>query len=534
MTTDFAANFSNAPDGSIPGSPYSQLVTELKELALLGSTMSVLGWDEQTFMPPGAAALRADQVSLLARMTHERHTGQRFADMLAGAEEEFAPQIELAQSPEGTSCAVGHRPGDAIINLCHIRKDFDRAAKLPSDFVEELSRTSVMAEQAWMQARRDDSFQSFQPWLEKIISLKQREAEYVGGGSGDVYDALLDEYEPGMTAARLRQVFDELRGPLVELVAAIRDSGRKAPVEITQRHFPRAEQEALSRRAAAAFGFDFTQGRLDVSAHPFCSFIGPGDTRMTTRYDENDISNAFFSVLHETGHGLYDQGLPADQFGLPLGDYVSLGIHESQSRLWENLVGRSAPFWQWMWPQFRAEFPDALGDVKLDDWMSAINHVAPSLVRTESDEITYNLHIVLRFELEQRLLSGEMPVADLPGEWNEAMKGMLGVCPESDANGCLQDIHWSGGAIGYFPTYTLGNLIAAQLFDAAAGDLRTLNDDIAAGDFSRLLGWLRKHVHSHGKRYSAEDLVINSTGRAVSAEPLLRHLRTKAATYYGV
>lgn len=496
---------------------YGRLLREARELALLGSAMGVLGWDEQTYMPPGATSLRAQQVSLLARMAHERHTGSRYAELLVQAEEE-------------------HRSGtdaDAAVNLKHWRRDFDRAAKLPAEFVEELSSTAVMSEHAWTQARRDNDFSAFEPYLGKIIELKQREVDYVGGGEAVAYDTLLDEYEPGMTAGRLREIFSELRRELVDLTSAVRESGRRAPRHLAERTFPIAGQEAVAKRSASAFGFDFSEGRLDVSAHPFCAFIGPGDTRMTTRYDEKDISNSFFSVLHETGHGLYDQGVPARHFGTPLGEFVSLGIHESQSRLWENLVGRSEAFWQWMWPLFQKEFSDVLKGVELGEWMFAINNVEPSLIRTESDEVTYNLHIILRFELEQALLSGELKPKDLPGEWNSAMAAMLGVTPDSDANGCLQDIHWSGGGIGYFPTYTLGNLIGAQLFEAAQAQLGDLQADFAKGDFARLLAWLRENVHSHGKRYSAEELVERSTGKPLSAEPLLQHLREKVRRYYG-
>lgn len=499
-------------------SAYSRLIREAKELALLGSAMSVLGWDEQTYMPPGAAQLRAEQVSLLARMAHQRHTGPHFAEALVAAEE------SLRHSDNS----------DAAVNLHHFRRDFDRAAKLPAEFVEELTRTAVMSEHAWTHARRENDFPAFEPYLKKIIELKQREVQYVGSAGREIYDTLLDEFEPGMTAARLRDIFSELRKELVPLVQGIKDSGKRAPVELARRRFSLTGQESVAKRAAAAFGFDFSQGRLDISAHPFCSFIGPGDTRMTTRYDENDVSNSFFSVLHETGHGLYDQGIPTQHFGTPLGDFVSLGIHESQSRLWENLVGRSEAFWHWMWPLFQKEFPDALEDVQLADWMFAINNVEPSLIRTESDEVTYNLHIILRFELEQALLSGDLAAKDLPGEWNSAMTRMLGVCPETDAMGCLQDIHWSGGGIGYFPTYTLGNLISAQLFESAKVEAPGLEEDFARGDFTRLLGWLRKNVHSHGKRYSAEELVQRTTGKPLSADALMRHLRQKAERYYGV
>jgi len=496
---------------------YQQLLVELKEISLLGSTMSVLGWDEQTYMPSGGAAHRADQVSLLARLSHERMTSSQFSALLAGAE---------AQNSDSTP------DGDQATNLRQVRRHFDRASKLPSDFVEELSHTSVMAEQAWAQARKDDEFAAFQPWLEKIIALKIREAEYVGSESGELYDALLDEYEPGMTAATLRGVFEGIRGPLVDIVAAIKDSGRQAPVDLLHRKFPAASQELLARRAAQAFGFDFNQGRLDTSVHPFCSFIGPGDTRMTTRYDENDIGNAFFSVLHETGHGLYDQGLPAEHYGTPCGEYVSLGIHESQSRLWENLVGRGAPFWQWMWPQFKEEFPDALKGVAPDEWLFAVNDVRPSLIRTESDETTYNLHILMRFELEQALLKSDLAPADLPTAWNDSMQKSFGVTPENDRTGCLQDIHWSGGAFGYFPTYTLGNLIAAQLFETAKSEIVGLEDGFASGNFVPLLHWLQKNIHRHGQRYTSAELVQRTTGKPLTADPLLRHLKAKADKFY--
>lgn len=506
-----------------PTSAYDQLIGELKEISLLGSTASVLGWDEQTYMPAGGGAQRADQLSLLARLCHERMTSPRFSDLLSKAEEDSAAD---ATAPDQTAAS------DITVNLRETRRSFSRQSRLPSALVEELAHAGSMAQQAWMQARETDCFADFQPWLEKIIALKRREADHVGSASGDPYDALLDEYEPGMTAAELRRVFDELRGPLVEIVSAVAESGRKAPSTILHRRYPAQAQTALAWQAAQAVGFDFAKGRLDTSTHPFCSMIGPGDTRMTTRYDEHNIGDAFFSVLHETGHGLYDQGLLAEHYGTPCGEYVSLGIHESQSRLWENLVGRGAPFWQWMLPHFRTQFPEQLSDVSDADWMFAINNIEPSLIRTESDEVTYNLHIILRFELEQALLSGELPAADLPGAWSDAMTRMLGVQSNSDADGCLQDIHWSGGAIGYFPTYTLGNLIAAQLYEAALRDLPGLESGFASGDFTPLLGWLRKNVHQHGQRYTSAELVRRSTGADLTAEPLLRRLRAKAEHYY--
>jgi carboxypeptidase Taq len=348
------------------------------------------------------------------------------------------------------------------------------------------------------------------------------------------YDALLDDFEPGETAENLRAVFRSLRGPLVDLVGRVASSGRTAPTEILRREFPAAAQEAAARQASAAIGFDFDAGRLDVSLHPFCTEIGPGDTRITTRYDTRGFTDAFFGVLHETGHALYNQGLPAAHWGTPLGQYVSLGIHESQSRLWENLVGRSRAFWRHFLPRVKAAFPVALEGVSPEQWHFAINAIRPSFIRTESDEATYNLHVLLRFELEEALLTGDLSTADLPAAWNEKMLKYLGVSPPDDARGCLQDIHWSGGAIGYFPTYTLGNLYASQFFAQARLDLGDLDAMFAAGDFAPLLQWLRQNIHAHGRRFSAAQLARRITGRPLSAEPLLRHLNQKAMELYGV
>ena len=497
---------------------YASLLAELREIGLLGSVSAVLQWDEQTHMPPKGAAHRAEQVSLLAKMVHARMTSPRVGDLLDAA---------AADAP---------RDGDSdhAANVREARRTLDRARKLPPELVEELARTGVLAQQAWAEARKYSDYPAFRPWLEKIVTLKRREADCVGYASGNRYDALLDEFEPGATAADVKQTFDALRGPLVDLVRKIAESRRKAPLDLLRRHYPAAGQERLSRDAAAAVGFDFSAGRLDTSTHPFCTGLGPGDTRMTTRYDEHYLVDAFFGVLHETGHALYDQGLPAEHFGTPLGEAVSLGIHESQSRLWENFVGRSRSFWRHFLPRARAEFPQALAGVSDDDWHFAVNDVRPSLIRTEADEATYNLHVMLRFELEQAMLAGEVGAADVPAAWNERMRDYLGLTPPDDAQGCLQDIHWSGGAIGYFPTYTLGNLYAAQFYEKARTDLGDLDAMFARGEFRPLLDWLRKNIHAHGKRYQPRDLVRRVTGRDPTAEPLLRHLREKARDLYGV
>ena len=501
-----------------PKEAYDVLVTELRELALLGSVNSVLHWDEQTQMPPKGAEHRASQVSLLARMMHERFTSPRIGELLDAAG-------DLASKEEAS--------GTVATNVRETRRTYERARKLPASLVEELSRLSILGQQAWTEARKRSDYPAFAAWLDKIVHLKRQEASCVGY-AGHPYDALLDEFEPGETTEGIRRVFDGLRGPLVDLVARIGDSSRKAPVEILERSYPTAAQASLGRAAAEAVGFDFNAGRLDISAHPFCTGLGPGDTRMTTRYDEHYFGDAFFGVLHETGHALYEQGLPAEHFGTPCAEAISLGIHESQSRMWENLVARGRAFWRFFLPKAREAFPEALAGVSDDDWHFAVNDVRPSLIRTEADEATYNLHVLLRFELEQSMLTGDLTVADLPGAWNERMQKYLGLTPPDDAKGCLQDIHWSGGAIGYFPTYTLGNLYAAQFFEAARRDVGDLDAMFANGEFRPLLDWLRTNIHRHGKRYSASQLVRNVTGQPLSAGPLLRHLRTKARELYAV
>ena len=500
-----------------PTAAYGELIKTTREIALLGSAASVLHWDERTQMPPRGAEHRANQVSLIARMTHEQFTAPRVGELIAAVE-----GSPLVADPEG----------DAAVNVRELRRSYDRNTKLPPALVEELTRTEVLGQQAWAEARKKSDYALFRPWLEKTLALKKQQADCYGFAT-ERYDALLEDFEPGETAANLTRVFESLRGPLVDLVGRVAQSGRRAPVELFDRAYPRDAQERFARDAAAAVGFDFDAGRLDVSVHPFCTHLGPGDVRMTTRYDEGRFG-AFFGVLHETGHALYSQGLPPEHYGTPRGDDVSLGIHESQSRLWENFVGRSRAFWEHFFPKAKAAFPAALADVSLEDWLFAQNDVRPSLIRVEADEATYNLHILLRFDLERAMLRDDLTPADLPGAWNETMRKYLGVTPPDDARGCLQDIHWSGGAIGYFPTYTLGNLYAAQFFEQARKDLGDLDALFARGEFKPLLDWLRTNIHSHGKRYRAPELAKRITGAPLSAEPLLRHLRGKARDYYGV
>jgi carboxypeptidase Taq len=497
---------------------YDDLVREMREISTLASIGSLLGWDEHTYMPPGGAENRANQSSLIARMVHERTTSPKIGEWLSSVE-----QSDLVRDPFS----------DAGANAREWRRGYDRATKIPASLVEEMSRTEVMAQQAWAEARKQSDFPKFAPWLKKTVDLKKQEANCVGYRE-HIYDALLDPYEPDERASNLRKVFEGLRGPLVDLIGRIASSGKQAPIELVERSYPVAGQEKLSRMGATAIGFVFNCGRMDISVHPFCSDEGPGDVRITTRYDEHHFGDAFFGVLHETGHALYEQGLPREKFGQPIGHAISLGIHESQSRMWENLVGRTRSFWEHFLPKAKEVFGNTMCDISLDQWYFAINDVRPSFIRVEADEATYNLHILLRFELEQAMLTNDLSIDDLPGAWNERMKKYLGITPPNDAQGCLQDIHWSGGSIGYFPTYTLGNLYAAQFFEAARKDLGDLDAQFAKGEFAPLLGWLREKIHRHGQRYSARELVKRATGSDLSAKPLLEHLNRRASELYGV
>ena len=499
-------------------SAYQRLIAEVKQIALLGSCASVLGWDERTYMPKGGAAHRAEQLALLVGMMHERATAPQIGEWLA--------EIE-------GSDRVADPHFEAAVNVREIRRGYDRAIKLPKSLVEELARATTLAQQVWAEARAKSDYAAFRPHLQKILDLKRREAAALGTGA-TAYDALLDDYEPGETSENLNRVFSGLRGELVELVGAIAESGKKPDESILKRAYPIAQQEAVGKLAAAQIGFDFDRGRLDVTTHPFCSGIGPGDTRLATRYNPHFFSEAFFGTLHEAGHGIYDQGLNAAHCGTPMGESVSLGIHESQSRMWENFVGRSRGFWTHFFPAVQDAFPDALTGVSEGDFYAAVNAVAPSFIRVEADEATYNLHIMLRFEIEQALIDGGLKAEDVPGVWNETFENYLGLTPPDDAIGCLQDIHWSGGGIGYFPTYALGNLYAAQFFERAREEVGDLNAQFAEGQFEPLKNWLTKKIYLQGQRHRASDLVKVVTGKPLSYEPLMRHLRAKYEPLYGV
>ncbi|MGL4514054.1 MAG: carboxypeptidase M32 [Lacipirellulaceae bacterium] len=501
-----------------PADAYALLVQHQQETALVTSIAGLVYWDEQTYCPPAAIEYRGEQAAYLAGTAHRRNTAPEVGEWL-----EHLAGSDLAADANG---AVG-------ANVRELRRRREKLTKIPQALVEEIARTASQSHQAWAAARKANDFAAFRPWLEKMLRLRVEQAEAVGYAESP-YDALVDDYEPGETAVSIATVLDALQTELTPLVRAIVESGRTAPSEVLARSFPVAAQAEFGKAAAAAIGFDFDAGRLDTTHHPFCGGAGPRDVRLTTRYNEHDFGDGFFSILHEAGHGIYEQGLDAAEYGMPAGEAMSLAIHESQSRMWENLVGRSYGFWRRMYPAAQRAFPAALGDVTLDDYYFAVNESKPSLIRTESDEATYNLHVCIRFRLERALVEGRLAVADLPGAWNEAYRETLGIVSPTDANGCLQDVHWSEGMFGYFPTYALGNLHAAQLFEAAGAELGDLDAMFALGEFRPLLEWLRRNVHAVGQRDSAARLVQRVTGAPLSAAALLRRLRTKFGALYGV
>ena len=495
--------------------PFAELCRLTRESALLESVESLLGWDERALMPPAAGPYRAEQMTFLSGLVHQRRTDPRIGELLAQA----------------TAAAPSADPhGDAGATLRQLRREYDKRIKLPQRLVEELTRASVLGQQAWVEARRKNDFPAFAPHLENIVRLKREQAAAMGW-QDHPYDALLDDFEPGAKTAELTNILAALRVELVPLVQTIQESSRRPDQTVLRHQFPTAGQRAFGEAAAAAIGFDFSRGRLDVTHHPFCSGMGPNDCRITTRYDEHYFPTSFFGILHESGHGIYDQGLRTDQFGLPPGSAVSLGIHESQSRMWENQVGRSRPFWRCFLPKLQAVLA-ALKDVTGDAFFFAINDVRPSLIRVEADEATYNLHIIVRFELEQALLTGDLPIRDLPAAWSDKYQQYLGIRPPSDADGCLQDIHWSAGLFGYFPTYSLGNLYAAQFYEQADQDLGGLAEQFARGEFDALKQWLRKNIHTHGQCYTPAELVQRATGQPLTHAPLIRHLRGKLEPLY--
>lgn len=489
--------------------PYQNLLERTREIALLNSATRLLQWDQETGMPPQALDWRAEQLAFFGGRTHRLFTSPEVGEWLKACEDRGFPE----GSVEAT-------------NVRGWRRHYDRATKVPATLVEEYESAKSHAREAWVRARARSEFAYFQPHLETIFAINRRLADYRGYDGGVPYDALLEEFEPGACAADLAALFAQLRPALVEILGPALEKSARVPTDALAGDYPVAGQAALNREVAEAVGFNFDAGRIDTTEHPFCTDLGPGDVRLTTRYDTANFLVSLYGVLHEAGHGMYEQGLPRAAFGTPAGAYASLGIHESQSRLWENLVGRAPEFWEVWLPRAAHYFPH-LGKRTPEEMMAAVNRVQPSFIRVEADQVTYDLHIILRFEIERALLAGELRVADVPAAWNEAFEKSFGLKVPDDAHGCLQDIHWSEGLIGYFPTYTLGNLNAAQLFAKARADKPVIDSELRAGRYGTLLAWLREHVHRHGERFLPPALITEATGQPTRTDSYLASLRAK-------
>jgi carboxypeptidase Taq len=495
-----------------PEQAYAELIRLSREETLLASCVDVLEWDEEINLPRKAVNHRSDQLAFLAGMLHDRSTSPRYDELLSIVEE--SPLTADPESPPA-------------VNVRELRRGYDRERRMPRKLVEESARVTSLASKAWVHARRKNDFKSFAPWLERIFLLAREEADAVGH-NGTRYDALLDDYEPGMTTSVLSSLFTELGDKLGSLVDAARDDDSKpAPATFRAKRFSLDKQRHFAERVAAAVGFNLDAARFDVGNHPFCTDLGPGDVRIALRFASTDFTPGVFTLLHEVGHGLYDQGLDPAHYGTPMGETASLGLHESQSRLWENLVGRSEGFWRYFYPELRQTFPRGLRDIPMETFRGMINRVEPGLIRVHADEVTYNMHIVIRFELERAMLSGDLAVADLPDAWAEFYQRYLGVTPEDHRDGCLQDMHWAEGLIGYFPTYALGNVYAAQLYSAAEREIGPLDEAFAAGDFAGLKGWLVDRVHRHGMRYRAREVVERATGSPPDPSALIAGLSNR-------
>jgi carboxypeptidase Taq len=496
---------------------YLRLYKLQKEVALLKSISALLEWDEQTYMPPKASEYRAEQVAYMAGIIHQKRTHPIIGELIG--ELEALGQGETLAEPQN-------------VNIREWRRDYDLAVKLPKKLVEEISRTTIQAQSVWREARMKKEFPLFHPFLQKILELKRQEADCLGH-SGERYDSLLDQFEPGAKTETIAKTLSDLRVALVGILSQISGSSHLPDNSILRGEFPESEQSSLVKEIAKSIGYDFERGSLDVTTHPFCTSLGPSDVRITTRYNASFINSAIFGIIHETGHAIYEQNLLSEYYGSPMGEAVSLGIHESQSRMWENFVARSLAFWEYWYPQVQNYFK-AFNKIKINDFYFAINEVKPSFIRVEADELTYNLHILLRFEIERVLLSGELPVADLPKVWNEKFSAYFGLDVPDDALGCLQDVHWSAGLIGYFPTYTLGNLNAGQFFAQAQCEFGDLYQLFRRGEFAPFKNWLSEKIHRQGRRYNSAKLMEAVTGKPLDAKFLIEYLKKKYGELYQV
>jgi carboxypeptidase Taq len=491
-----------------PPPSYETLKSKLAQIHDIAKAVSLLGWDQQTIMPPRGAEVRAHQVATLGRLAHEMFVSDEVGSLL----DELAPWGETLDYESDEA---------SLIRMT--KRDFDKATRVPPELTAETSRAGSLAFGAWVEAKTKSDYQSFRPWLEQMVELRRRYADCFPPGD-DPYDTLLDDYEPAMKTAEVREIFDRLKAELVPLVEA---AGSSATPRV-RGTFPAATQRQLSLEILRRFGYTDEAWRIDTAPHPFASSLGTQDIRLTTREPE-DSPDGLFATMHECGHGLYEHGVSPTLERTPLARGASLGLHESQSRLWENLVGRSRPFWAWFYPRLQEAFSSELSSVDEETWYRAINDVAPSLIRIEADEASYNLHIILRFELEQEIMGGEVDLAELPERWNAMMKEYLGVDVPDDAHGVLQDVHWSRGALGYFPTYSLGNVMSAQIWERLLVDVPDVDEQMGRGEFSAIREWLRSHLHVHGRKFLPAETLEKVVGGPIDPEPYLRYLQGKLA-----
>ncbi len=493
-----------------------QLKTLLAEISDLTSVAALLGWDQQVNLPPGGAEARGNQLGTIYRLIHDRITTPEMGKLL----EELRPHAESLDPLSDDACMIRV-----------VAREFDRATRVPGEFLVEENQVHSQAYQAWVEARQKSDFSIFRPHLEKIIELAHRYVSFFPPADHP-YDLLLDKFEPGMKTAEVKAIFDGLRPRQVELIKSI---AAKPQVEDAFLHQPFDPQKQwdFGVEVITRFGYDWKRGRQDKSPHPFTQGVSVNDVRITTRVDPNFLNAMLFGTMHETGHGLYGQGVAPELDRILLADGASLAVHESQSRMWENLVGRSLPFWEHFYPRLKETFPQ-LKRVPLEKFYKGINKVQPSPIRVEADEATYNLHIMLRLEIEIALVEGKVAVKDLPEVWNTRMQEYLGVTPANDAKGVLQDVHWSSGLLGYFSTYALGNLISAQLWEKINADIPDLADQVRAGKFDALLGWLREKVHRHGRKFEPQRLVEMVTGSKIDPAAYLRYLNRKFGEIYAL
>ena len=493
---------------------YEKFKTHMQKIADVEYSIGVLSWDKEVNLPPKGAAFRSRQVATLSGLAHNLSVDEDFGELLHDLSEygddlspEQARNVELA------------------------RKDYERATKFSEEFVMRSSQVTSETYHAWLKAREANDYTAYQEQLGKMVAVKREAAEIIGY-KDHPYDALLDEFEPGYTSAQLDELFAGVKAQLVDYAAELRTK-TQVKSDFLSRHFDKDKQWDLGLDLLKKMGYDFSAGRQDISPHPFTINFSSQDVRVTTRIDENDLANMIWSCIHEGGHALYEQGLPAEEYGLPLGRSVSLGIHESQSRLWENNVGRSLAYWKAEYPQLQQTFAEQLNDVSLTDFWKGINRIAPNLIRTEADEIHYHFHVMIRYEIEKALIEGSIDTAGLDKVWNEKYKTYLGVEVPDANHGILQDIHWAHGSIGYFPTYSLGSFYAAQFFHQASRDIPDLQNQIEAGNTAQLLTWLRENIHRYGRMYDANELCRRVTGEELNFKYFMDYLKDKYGAVYG-